>query len=385
MALAHSPKIITDGLAFYYDMGNAEKSWVGRPTTNLLPETTRTHTGGMGPYWSGQISANNTERGFPSFKVTTVNNDRLDGFITSNAGNLSNGVTYTWSADVWVPSGKTIQIRMRNITGGGSLGSSALNINGTNSWVRVSKTFVADTNTSGAIEGNEQDNVTDVYSFWVKNLQLEQQPFATPFVNGTRSNTQAILDLTNNNTITASSLTYNTDGTFSFNGSSNFATFGSAASISSIGGTSSITVEAWVRYNSYVGSGGSRPYSVVTHKGTPWTWLMENPNNRGRIRFTIGGADVNCADPDTHPLNTWMQWVGTYDGANMRFYRDGILKNTVARTGTLGSNSINAEIGQFSNDYRMDGSIGIVKVYNRALSASEVAQNFAALRGRYRV
>jgi hypothetical protein len=38
------------------------------------------------------------------------------------------------------------------------------------------------------------------------------------FVNGTRPNTESIKDLTNNNTITATSLTYASDGTFSFNG-----------------------------------------------------------------------------------------------------------------------------------------------------------------------
>jgi hypothetical protein len=39
------------------------------------------------------------------------------------------------------------------------------------------------------------------------------------FVNGTRPNTESIEDLTNNNTITATSLTYASYGTFSFNGS----------------------------------------------------------------------------------------------------------------------------------------------------------------------
>ena len=36
MALAHSPKIATDGLVFAYDMGNTRKSWRGAPTTNLI-------------------------------------------------------------------------------------------------------------------------------------------------------------------------------------------------------------------------------------------------------------------------------------------------------------------------------------------------------------
>jgi len=37
MALNHSPKIVTDGLVFAYDMANTQKSWKGAPSTNLFP------------------------------------------------------------------------------------------------------------------------------------------------------------------------------------------------------------------------------------------------------------------------------------------------------------------------------------------------------------
>ncbi len=36
MSLSHSPKIVTSGLVFAYDMGNGKKSWKGAPTTNLI-------------------------------------------------------------------------------------------------------------------------------------------------------------------------------------------------------------------------------------------------------------------------------------------------------------------------------------------------------------
>jgi len=67
----------------------------------------------------------------------------------------------------------------------------------------------------------------------------------------------------------------------------------------------------------------------------------------------------------------------------MRFFRNGILKNTVAATGTLGSNSVTATIGEYLGQYRMDGQIATLKIYNRALSATQVQQNFNALKSRY--
>jgi hypothetical protein len=38
MSLSHSPQVVTNGLVFYYDMGNPQKSWKGELTTNLLPQ-----------------------------------------------------------------------------------------------------------------------------------------------------------------------------------------------------------------------------------------------------------------------------------------------------------------------------------------------------------
>ena len=387
MSLGHGAKIITNGLVFAYDMGpnpGVNKSWKGAPTTNLLLQSTREHTGGMGSYWSGVISVNNTEKGFPSFKITTTNNTRLDGFITSNGGNLTNGVTYTWSADVWAPIGKTVQLRIRNITGGGSRAGSAQNVVGSSSWVRVSKTFTADTNTAGMIEGNEQNSVTDVYSFWVKNLQLEQQPFATPFVNGTRSNTEALLDWTGNNTITANSLTYNSDGAFSFNGSSNF-----VSAPLSIGTDPLVTINQWIkRTASFSGGGywglgggalnnGINGYTSVTNKIGWDLW--------GRTTFHTG---------QDYPLNEWVNvcWVKTATGfttSTLKIYINGVeypLTTTVRNNSSVVNIISGVTVGRLASSvslYHAPGVIGVTNAYNRALTADEVKTNFNALRGRF--
>lgn len=388
MSLGHGPKIITDGLVFAYDMGpnpGVNKSWKGKPTTNLLIQSTREHTGGMGSYWSGVINANNTERGFPSFKITTVNNDRLDGFITSNGGNLTNGVTYTWSADAWVPTGKTIQIRIRNITGGGSRSGSALNISGSNSWVRVSKTFTADTNTAGMIEGNEQNSVTDVYSFWVKNLQLEQNSFATPFVNGTRSNTQALLDWTGNNTITINGLTYNSDGTFSY--------YGTNGTGLSLPGTNfslnAQTIECWCYASNFVQNGFMFEKTTNGSVNTQYSFFFNN-NSSGHVYYRTVGLtprDQTLSTSNSGVVNNqWNHMVATFDGSTKRIYVNGVQKTSASTTGTITANTTGAAyIGTYGSfaGYPFNGQIGVTKIYNRALTAAEVAQNFQALRGRY--
>jgi hypothetical protein len=167
-----------------------------------------------------------------------------------------------------------------------------------------------------------------------------------------------------------------------FDGVNDYIDCGNTSSLSAIGGTSNITVSAWVYYTAY--GGGGQSYSVITVKGNPWTWLMENPSNTFRFRITAGGSDVNINDTSTHALNIWYNVVGTYDGANMRIYVNGVLKNTRVQTGTLATNTVTAKIGTFQGtSYNVTGRIANVSVYNRTLSAAEVAQNFEALRGRF--
>jgi hypothetical protein len=75
---------------------------------------------------------------------------------------------------------------------------------------------------------------------------------------------------------------------------------------------------------------------------------------------------------------------GTYDGSNMRIYVNGVLKNTRAHTRTLGTNSITAKIGTYEGtNYNLTGRIANVSIYNRALSAQEIKNNFEATRDRY--
>lgn len=402
MALAHSPKIVKDGLVFAYDMGNPAKSWKGAPATNLITETNLNNwskTAITSAYdlktpFKAQayaITDNNTGSYLSISRNITVANDS-SSYTTSLFVKKTTGATSArLGFNIGFNTGGTtvsVNARFNSDTGVATTGTVVSQGDWWYWYFTISNNGTGNTNLTCAFYPatglyNSSDNVVGVGTAIIGELMIVAGSVPARFVSGTRSNTQALLDLTRNNTITANSLTYNADGSFSFDGSNNFASFGNGSTISSIGGTSNITVEAWLKYDSYVGSGGSRTYSVVTHKGTPWTWLMENPSNRGRIRFTIGGADVSCADPDVHPLSTWMNWVGTYDGANMKFYRNGVLKNTVASTGTLGSNSVSAAIGEYNNDYRMDGDVSIVKIYNRALTATEVLQNFNALRGRY--
>ena len=74
------------------------------------------------------------------------------------------------------------------------------------------------------------------------------------------------------------------------------------------------------------------------------------------------------------PLSQWVHVAGTYDGVQMRIYIDGQLNNTLPVTGVIQDtpNPIIVGTSQFW-PRAFDGKIDEVKVYNRSLSADEVA------------
>lgn len=102
--------------------------------------------------------------------------------------------------------------------------------------------------------------------------------------------------------------------------------------------------------------------------------MIENPSNKIRFRATIGGTDVNVSDVDVHPLNEWLHVAATYDGSNMRIYVNGVEKNSRAQTGTLGSTATAMRIGTYNlNAYMLHGQVKDFKIFNRALTAKEIA------------
>lgn len=402
MSVATGASIVTSGLVFDYDMTNEGRSWNGAPTTNLY-SAVNPYLDGNGNDWTnsgaGTWNYNDTTIAPPyvangSFIRAVL---RISSCVVTTSGNLQVGMgitsvspstTYTMSIWVYQTSSTVFQSApyMRTNVNNNAIAYFAYNGSTdsttwpTNQWIRISATGTTQANENG-IYLSSYIGTTVGDKVYYYGFQVEQTSIMSALAAGTRSNTQALYDLTQNNIITANSLTYSSDNTFSFNGSSNYMDCGNASAIAAISGTSTVSVESWVNLSGY---GSTSGYGVITHKGYPWAWLLENPSNTMRIRFYLSNSgDVSCPDSTTHALNTWYQFVGTYDGSNMKFYRNGVLTNTISGSGTLGGSGANMIVGAYSGAYFAQGQIPIVKIYNKALSAQEVSQNFNALRGRY--
>ena len=97
-----------------------------------------------------------------------------------------------------------------------------------------------------------------------------------------------------------------------------------------------------------------------------------------------GGNDGGTSLGVSTYLNQFTNIVATHDGTYRKFYLNGveIYSDTNVISGQNTTSPV--AIGGYSNGtYATVGAMHMYSLYNRALSAAEVAQNFNALRGRY--
>ena len=105
-----------------------------------------------------------------------------------------------------------------------------------------------------------------------------------------------------------------------------------------------------------------------------WRYEVTGPNGT-----TGSGGMLFNATTD----GVWSQIICTYDGNNsLRVYHN----NTLVKTGTFNIGNVPVStynIGVNLVGPYLQGDVAAFRVYNRELSATEVQQNFNALRGRY--
>ena len=135
-----------------------------------------------------------------------------------------------------------------------------------------------------------------------------------------------------------------------------------------------MTLEAWVRPTI---SNNNRAIIVKerTTGGFAYSLFSSDDNERpfGGIR---GTTERRAIGPSDVPINVWTHLAATYDGSVLRLYVNGVQVSSISGAGPiintlgalrLGFNSLD------SSTYR--GLMDDVRIYNRALSAQEIASD----------
>jgi hypothetical protein len=191
----------------------------------------------------------------------------------------------------------------------------------------------------------------------------------------------------NNGTLT-NGPTFNSanNGSIVFDGANDYV---SLSTTNMVSGWSQLTYNVWVNVSQisptyWPGFISSYTVSSVSNNISVGQW-----NNTQQIWYEIDTANGNFygngPGNNSFTLNTWFNVCMVYDGSNVYGYLNNTLDKQFSATGNLSAiSSLNIGCHDPSTGGGfLNGRIAIAQIYNRALSATEVTQNFNSAKSRF--
>lgn len=202
-------------------------------------------------------------------------------------------------------------------------------------------------------------------------------PSRWPTPGTTKTVAQAFKDNVGNTTCSVADVTYQSNGMPTFNGSSNYIRWNNNTALD----TQTPSVEVWVKPATlnqngfWFEKGNVNTQYALFQEGTAIVWRTYN-NPSSYTSLTAASSYLSTT--------AWSHVVATYASGSKKIYVNGVEVASDTSTGTLATNNTGMFIGEYgSGGYRYNGSIGSVRVYNRALTQEEIIRNYNAQRGRY--
>jgi hypothetical protein len=173
-------------------------------------------------------------------------------------------------------------------------------------------------------------------------------------------------------------------GSIVFDGVDDYVNLGNPSSLNI---TAEITLSVWVKipsYNtgvfsdiirkgiSFGGSDASYFIGIINDGRISWEIVNDSNVRQTRVVSAVDAAAYN---------GLWTNFTGTYDGSRLTLYINGILYSTAL----FGLSPIRVRTGNVTigGTRYLDGKVSNVVIYNRALSAQEILQNYNATKTRY--
>lgn len=183
----------------------------------------------------------------------------------------------------------------------------------------------------------------------------------------------------------------------------------SANSASSIDNLAPMTASMWLNISSGQLATGGGVLLYKSDNNVQSGWFLEYGNSIGN-NAGINGLNMcivattnarHCIDAAQVSTGVWLNIVATWDGVfpspTIQFYINGVLNTSTPVLNTVGAGTHSSDatyplwfgkgigVGTGSNSVAYLGSSGIILLYNRVLSSTEILQNFNATRSIYGV
>jgi hypothetical protein len=388
MSHHRGPKTLTQDLVFHYDTGNV-KSFAGEPTTNFVDTIANYHGGSIstsyanGQYQTSALVINGIDNGVPSrnysrFTGTTSDNNSQT-YWTISGPLVVNEANQTATFSVYLKGTGTCHLAIYYDGGGYLVGP---DITLTSTWTKYSITKTFGTFTTYhwvAVRGIV--TTTDVY---ISSAQWERKSHPTPFASGTRSNTQSLIDLSRNRTISVSGASFDSSGMIVFDGTDDAIPITTPPNFS---GSGSWTMNTWFKIN---GAPSSTTYMNVIVDMDPtggsanmicvnWSDMMLQYRSRpvGGSYTTINGSVLS--------QGVWYNATVVRYGTNeTKMFLNGVQDGGTYSGNLPAGNQSFFNIGRWTDGtVYTNASIPIVSIYNRALTPDEVFRNYVSLKSRF--
>ncbi len=137
-----------------------------------------------------------------------------------------------------------------------------------------------------------------------------------------------------------------------------------------------MTLEAWVQPTS---TNRWRTVALKEQTGNlVYALYGNNSGQRASANVWLGGSEAEARSAGQLATNVWTHLAATYDGAAIRLYVNGALSGSTTATGSMPASTGPFRIGGNAIwDEFFSGQLDDLRLYNRALSATEVQADMA--------
>jgi hypothetical protein len=387
MGIARGPNIVTDNLVFGYDTGygvadntTATRFYAGEPVVNMLSygddfnSWTKTKNSGSNPTVDVKVATG---------PISGTLADRLslpsDGSYPRIYQNYTPASTATHTFSVWLKgetTGQGVFVGAFRNSPWSLPASTSFTI--TTEWVNYSLPINPQDTTSMQIYIGSHD-LHKGKEFLIYGAQLETGSTKSPFIDGTRSSTASLIDLKRTTSIDAGNMSFTSTGQPEFDGTDDKIPTGISTAFTDF----SCVVVFKHSVNTAWGRIVDKNYTDGFFMSSYWASVGSG---------YVGAGIIEPSAPHGQSLqydNTkYNYFVVTRSGTTHTIYLNGS-SNYASKTGSGAAlNSAEIHVGAWytsASTQRFTGSIPVVKIYDRALTAVEVQQDFGSYKNRFNI
>jgi hypothetical protein len=389
-----------ENLVFGFDLSDQKNSYLGEPTTNYFASfgvampnlsganvTTTLPDGTTGTVFRVTVNSNsNTSRcsmginlpnQIPQANVSyTISHwIRTTGTVPVAAG---------WEAEVSFPDGYARPSFESGYIG--DYGSLVQPNNISSTWQRVSYTYsYSTTKTSnitpfiyfGSPIGGTQDTIGATIDFY--GFQFEVNSHSTPYTSSSRSVTQGLIDVTGNETINLTTVSFDSNAQMVFDGTDDYLNVNTSLNSGNFTYETVMSVNdtTYPIFGAGYGTAGTTIQSYITSSGAlinlfapigAGGWVYGSYSNlNGYVSVANRLRHIVVTNNNT----VWQTYVDGYLVGNVTFYQP--------TTGT------DVGIGRIAmqSPSNLSTVVKMVKLYNRVLTSTEVLNNYNNIKRKY--